>query len=123
MLRASKRRANPGALSTSTLTSFRWPARSLASWSSAGLTIRHGGHHSAHRSTKTGTVEPMATVSKSSSPASVTQGSDDWHLPHLGTPCALAGTRFFVPQFTHATMSERSPWSRSLGISSPFLAS
>ena len=44
-----------GALSTSTLTSLSCPARSVASCSSAGLTIRHGPHQGAHRSTSTGT--------------------------------------------------------------------
>jgi hypothetical protein len=51
------RSAVRGAASTSTFTSFSWPARSLASCSSAGVTIRQGAHHVAHRSTSAGTLD------------------------------------------------------------------
>jgi hypothetical protein len=44
-----------GELSTLTFTSFTRPASSAATCTSAGLTMRHGPHHGAHRSTMTGT--------------------------------------------------------------------
>jgi Enoyl-CoA hydratase/isomerase len=59
--RTSKRCDKPGAVSTSTLTSLSAPARSMASCSSAGLTIRHGPHQVAQRSTSTGTGEFSTT--------------------------------------------------------------
>jgi hypothetical protein len=100
----SKRRDRAGEASTFTLTSFNRPAKSVASCSSAGLTVRHGPHHSAHRSTSTGTEAASTTVSNSSSPLSVIQGSGVAHFPHLGTPDAPSGTRFFVPQLVHRTI-------------------
>jgi len=99
----ANRSATPGASSTSTFTSFSSPARSRASCSSAGLTIRHGPHHGAHRSTSTGTFERSATSSKVTSSASAIQGSGSWHCAHVGVPLALAGTRFFRPQLGQGT--------------------
>ena len=97
-----KRCATPGASSTLTFTSFIFPARSRAIWSSAGLTILHGPHHGAQRSMRTGTgAETMS--SKLSSSASATHGTADRHFPQRGDPLAEAGTRFFVPQAAHST--------------------
>ena len=104
----SKRRASAGALSTSTLTSLSCPAMPFAElFESRADSARHGPHQSAHRSTRTGSVEATAISSKSSSPASVIQGSTDPHLPHLGVPEAFAGTRFFVPHFSQLTIFAR----------------
>lgn len=44
------------------LASLICPARSVASCSRAGDTIRHGPHHGAHRSTRTGTGESSTTA-------------------------------------------------------------
>jgi hypothetical protein len=77
MLCTAKRRDNAGAASTLTLTSLTRPAYSFASRSSAGLTMRHGPHHGAQRSTRTG-IDAASTISpKSSSPASTTHGNGE----------------------------------------------
>ena len=73
--RTSKRSDSFGVSSTFTLTSLTRPAYSRAICSSAGLTIRHGPHQGAHRSTSTGILEPSTTSAKSSSPASAIHGS------------------------------------------------
>ena len=52
-------------------------------------------------------MEATATSSKSSSPASVIHRSTDPHLPHLGVPEALGGTRFFVPHCSQLTIFAR----------------
>ena len=93
-----------GALSTSTLTSLSCPARSVASCSSAGLTIRHGPHQVAHRSTSTGTDDFSTTSSKSASPACVIHGSHWWQLAHRGFPAAAAGALLRFPQCGHVRM-------------------
>src|SRR5271170_6255985 len=100
-----KRCCSLGESSTLTFTSFRRPARSVATCASAGLTIRHGPHQGAHRSTTTGTDARSATSAKVFSPASTTQGSALWQLPQLGIPEAAAGTRFLRPQFGHRIIS------------------
>src|SRR4051812_5146986 len=79
--RAWNRWDNRGAVSTSTFTSLSSPARSVANRSRAGLTIRHGPHQVAQRSTRTGTGARSATSAKSSSPASAIQGRCWWQLP------------------------------------------
>ena len=84
----------PGCLVDVHLDQLELPARSVASRSRAGLTIRHGPHQVAHRSTSTGTGACSATSAKSSSPASAIQGRRSWQLPHFGTEPADAGTRF-----------------------------
>src|SRR3984885_6135088 len=94
-----------GASSTLTLTSLIFPAISVATFSKAGLTIRQGPHHGAHRSTTTGTDAASAISAKVSSPASAIHGSGLWQLPHCGCPDAAAGTRFLRPQFGHVTNS------------------
>ena len=87
-----------GDSSTLTFTSLTLPACDLASCSNAGLTIRHGPHHGAHRSTSTGSAAHSTTVAKLASSASAIHGSGEWHWPQRGTPLAAAGTRFFRPQ-------------------------
>jgi hypothetical protein len=94
-----------GELSTLTLTSLILPASSVASCSSAGLTMRHGPHQGAHRSTSTGTDGASAIAAKVSSPASTIHGSGLWQLPQCGVPFATAGTRFRRPQCGHLTTS------------------
>src|SRR3954468_245927 len=96
-----------GALSTSIFTSLSWPARSVASFSRAGLTIRHGPHHGAQMSTSTGTVACSATAPNESSPASTIQGSGAEQLPQRGAPWAIVGTRFCLPQFAQRTVFVR----------------
>ncbi len=100
-----KRCCSLGESSTLTFTSFRRPAMSVATCASAGLTIRHGPHQGAHRSTTTGTDVRSATSAKVSSPASTIQGRGLWQLPQRGIPAAAAGTRFLGPQFGHRTIS------------------
>src|SRR4051794_29676280 len=105
--RTWKRWLSRGAVSTSTFTSFSSPARSVASRSSTGLTIRQGPHQVAHRSTSTGTGACSATSAKSSSPALAIQGRFWWQFPHLGTPSAAAGTRLRLPQCGQAMVLVR----------------
>lgn len=95
--RMSKRAERRGDLSTSTLTSFTAPARSLAKWSRAGLTSRQGPHHTAQKSTSTGTGDSSAISVKSLSSASTIHGNSWWQFAHLGRPLALEGTRFGLP--------------------------
>lgn len=106
MLWTSNRRERPGAWSTFTFTSLIRLANWRANASSAGLTMRHGPHHGAHRSTTTGIVAFSTTSWNSLSAASTIQGNHAPQLPHLGTPLADAGTRFLFPHVSHRTMSE-----------------
>ena len=71
----SKRFATRGDSSTLTFTSLTRPVRSLATWARAGLTMRHGPHHGAHRSTTTGSGAASATSANVSSSASASHGS------------------------------------------------
>ena len=64
-----------GEVSTFTLTSLSLPARSRASCSSAGLTMRQGPHQGAHKSTTTGILAASATSPKVASSASAIHGS------------------------------------------------
>src|SRR6478752_3906320 len=100
----SNRRLTSGLSSALTLTSLRLPARSPASFSRAGLTIRQGPHHGAHTSTSTGRLDSSTTAWNSSSFASTTHRSGVLHFPHRGMPLATAGTRFLVPQLPHVTV-------------------
>ena len=74
MLIASKRIARPWLSSTLTLTTLTRPACSRANASSIGLTIRHGPHHGAQRSTTT-VGAAFASTSNVDSSASTTHGS------------------------------------------------
>ena len=95
----------PGALSTLTLTSLSLPGASAASCSSAGLTVRHGPHHGAQKSTSTGTDAPCTRSAKFASPASTTHGSAAWQLPHFVVPAASPRTRLRRPQLGHLVIS------------------
>ena len=64
-----------GEVSTFTLTSLTLPARSRASCSSAGLTVRQGPDQGAHKSTTTGILAASATSPKVESSASAIHGS------------------------------------------------
>jgi hypothetical protein len=72
---APNRREMCGEVSTFTLISFTRPARSWASYSSAGLTMRQGPHQGAHKSTMTGMLAASATSLKVASSASAIHGS------------------------------------------------
>lgn len=98
MLIASYCRATDGQLSTLTLATFSWPGYFAAIRSTAGETMRHGPHHGAHRSTRTGTFACRTTLSNVPSVASVSHGNAALQEAHTGLPLAVAGTRFFVPQ-------------------------
>ena len=54
--------ATPGFLSMSTLASSTWPLVEATTFSRMGPSWRHGSHHSAHRSTTTGTVRDRSTT-------------------------------------------------------------
>jgi hypothetical protein len=82
------RREIAGEVSTFTLTSLTWPARSRASCSRAGLIVRHGPHYGARKSTRTGILAASATSPNVVSSASAIHGSGWWHLPHRGVPAA-----------------------------------
>ena len=86
-----KRCCSLGESSTLTFTSLRRPAMSVATCASAGLTIRHGPHQGAHRSTTTGTDARSATSAKVSSPASTIQGSGLWQLAAARDPGGRGG--------------------------------
>lgn len=85
-----------GEASTFTFTSLHRPASSVASCSRIGLTVRHGPHHGAHRSTITGSEVRSATSANVASSASATQGNGDLQRPQRGVPVEAAGTRLRV---------------------------
>jgi hypothetical protein len=58
--------------------------------STAGETMRHGAHHGAQKSTKTGT-EATISLSKLSASASTTHGSAWWQTLQRGRPSAGSG--------------------------------
>ena len=64
MLITSKRRAMSGLSSTLSLAIFSLPACSSAISSRIGAIILHGPHHSAQKSTRTGSAEPAISSSK-----------------------------------------------------------
>src|SRR3954463_1320495 len=87
----------------SSLTTFNSPARSAGIRSTAGETMRHGAHHGAQKSTKTGT-EATISVSKLSASASTTHGSAWWQTLQRGTPVGCERMRLRVPQLGHVTI-------------------
>src|SRR5712691_4156780 len=101
--RMPNRRDRFGALSLLTLTSLSRPGRSVAICSTMGETIRQGPHHGAQKSTSTGKVLCSTTAGNSASLLSVSQGSVAPQLPQCGTPLAVGGTRFILPQFGQRT--------------------
>src|SRR3954465_13580615 len=90
----------------SSLTTFNSPARSAAIRSTAGETMRHGAHHGAQKSTKTGT-EATISVSKLSASASTTHGSAWWQTLQRGTPVVKIRMRLRVPQLGQVTIGEQ----------------
>src|SRR5579862_1645711 len=99
----AKRLATPGASSTLTFTVLTRPANRRVAPSTAGPTIRHGPHHGAHRSTRTGRALSAAASNVVSS-ASTSQGRGSWHFAQRGEPAAAVGTRLRLPQPVQATM-------------------
>ena len=59
-----KAAATWGLLSMSTLASATWPPVSPTTRSRMGPSVRHGPHHSAHRSTTTGTSWERSSTSR-----------------------------------------------------------
>src|SRR5690349_3415850 len=94
-----------------TLVNLIVPARSPATRSSAGLTMRHGPHQGAQKSTSTGVGDRSTTCVKLSSPASTIHGNGRWHAAQAGAPEAEAGTRLRFRQCGQATIrgSTRAP--------------
>ena len=107
MLRTPKRAAVAGFSSTSSLATRTRPAISFASSSTTGATIRHGPHHAAHMSSRTGSGERSTSAANV---ASVTVTGPLWtgngvlHRPHTGaSPWAIfsRGTRLVAPHAGH----------------------
>src|SRR4051812_40080673 len=96
-----------GASSVLSFTTFRRPAMLRATRSTIGETIRHGPHHGAQKSTRTGTAAWIAASNVSRS-ASAIHGSGLWQFPHRGTPSAATGTRLRFPQCSQVTIAARS---------------
>src|SRR3954447_16223985 len=87
----------------SSLTTFNSPARSAAIRSTAGETMRHGAHHVAQKSTKTGT-EAAISVSKLWASASTIHGSAVWQTLQRGTPVGCERIRLRAPQLGQVTI-------------------
>ena len=85
MPRISNRSEICGASSTLSLTTFRRPACSRPTLSTAGETMRHGPHQGAQKSTRTGT-DAVISSSKSAAEASTIHGSRVWQTLQRGTP-------------------------------------
>src|SRR5580692_10514450 len=66
ILRIPNRPATSGKASVSTFATTTDPVRWLASLATSGATARHGPHHAAQKSTKTGTGESRISSSNSS---------------------------------------------------------
>ena len=66
--------------------------------------MRHGPHHAAQKSTRTGSDESTA-LSKEAASASTIQGRAVWQKPQRGTPCPPGGTRLRLPQFVQAIVA------------------
>src|SRR3954451_21492587 len=96
-----------GASSVLSFTTFRRPAMLRATRSTIGETIRHGPHHGAQKSTRTGTAAWIA-ASNVSRWAPAIHGSGLWQFPHRGTPSAATGTRLRFPQCSQVTIAARS---------------
>src|SRR3954447_15794964 len=92
-----------GASSVLSFTTFRRPGMLRATRSTTGETIRHGPHHGAQKSTRTGMVAWIAESNVCAS-ASAIHGSGWWQLPQRGTPSAETGTRLRLPQLGQTTI-------------------
>src|ERR1700722_19627692 len=97
-----KRAASSGNFSVSTLSTTAQPASSRATCATCGAAMRQGPHHSAQKSTSTGTLLAPTISSNSGGPAAI--GSDiggkaTLHAPHrpVSATC-FAGIRFGFPQ-------------------------
>src|SRR4051795_5832401 len=95
-----------GASSVLSFTTFRRPAMLRATRSTIGETIRHGPHHGAQKSTRTGTAAWIAAANVSRAGAAI-HGSGLWQFPHRGTPSAATGTRLRFPQCSQVTIAAR----------------
>src|SRR6266481_6038604 len=105
--------ASSGYRSVSTLTTMAQPAMPLAVRATSSADIRHGPHHSAQKSTSTGTralCVISSNCSGSTSNGSFIGDSGDLHAPQrpVSARC-LAGTRFFCPQVVQARMTGIEP--------------
>src|ERR1035438_7745938 len=85
----------------STLSTTARPTRSRATWATWGAAIRHGPHHEAQKSTKTGALLSRTTSSNSAgltSMGSADAGSAVLQAPHLPASArCFAGIRFAFP--------------------------
>src|SRR3954447_23751545 len=88
----------------SSLTTFMRPASAAAKRSTTGETIRHGPHHGAQKSIRTGT-EAVISASKLSLSASTIQGSSVPQTAQRGTPSAAGRSRWRLPQLGHLTVT------------------
>jgi len=109
MLRISNRAATPGSASVSTLATIIRPARWLATFAISGATARHGPHHAAQKSTRTGRGTSR-TNSSNSSALPIETGfasgrSAALQAPHFAfSPRRAAGRRFEPEQDGHGTI-------------------
>lgn len=96
------REASSGNRSVSTLSTMARPARSRAACATCGAAIRHGPHHDAQKSTRTGTLLSRTISSNSAgwtSIGSAIAGNGVLQAPHLPVSArCLAGIRFGFPQ-------------------------
>src|SRR4051812_12949269 len=103
--------ARSGCCSVFTLSTIAFPATSLANASTSGAVMRHGPHHGAQKSTRTGTFAPLVISEKASAPASIgvfPGGSGDLQEPHLPASArCFAGTRFSFPHVLHVRVTEK----------------
>jgi hypothetical protein len=84
-----------GCSSVLIFTTLSLPARSVAIFSTAGETMRHGPHQGAQKSARTGTGLPATPDWKSAAETSTSHGSGEPHFAQWGTPVAGTWTRFF----------------------------
>ena len=109
MLRMPNREAISGTASVSTFATTIFPARSPAILIISGATARHGPHHSAQKSTSTGTGTSRINSSNSSGLATTTgwvSGRSGFlQAPHFAfSPKRAAGKRFELEQDGHETI-------------------
>src|SRR5690606_19792488 len=102
MLRTLYFAASAGARSVSTLSTSAFPARLSAAFATTGAAILQGPHHSAQKSTSTGTVASLVIWSNrlaSTSIGALTGPSGFLQVPQRPVWARWrAGTRFFEPQ-------------------------
>src|SRR5882672_1538836 len=103
MLRTPNRLPRSGCSSVLIFTTFTLPARSLATFSTAGATIRHGPHQGAQNSASTGRGLGSPLAWKSALVSAASHGSGEPHFAHWGTPAAAVWSRFFCPHVGQVT--------------------